>query len=71
MFIILFRRFVKSRRCFELLCEGFEKNDTGVRLTTSDEELANTSLMKQLSSIPGVTIAQFAQAVGSIYYALL
>ena len=67
---ILFGRFVKSRRCFELLCEGFEKGKTGISLITADEELANTSLMKQLARMPGVTVAQFAQAVGSIYYAL-
>ena len=67
---ILFGRFVKSRRCFELLCEGFEKGRTGVLLMTADEELANTALMKQLAQTPGVTVAQFAQAVGAIYYAL-
>ena len=67
---ILFGRFVKSRRCFELLCEGFEKGKTGISLITADEELANTSLMKQLARMPGVTVAQFAQAIGSIYYAM-
>ena len=67
---ILFGRFVKSRRCFELLCEGFDRGDTGVELMTADEELANTVLMKQLARTPGVTVAQFAQAVGAIYYAL-
>ena len=67
---ILFGRFVKSRRCFELICEGFDKGNTGVGLLTADEEMANTSLMKQLAQTPGVTVAQFAQAIGSIYYAL-
>ena len=67
---ILFGRFVKSRRCFELLCEGFEEGKTGVSLIAADEEMANTSLMRQLSHSPGVTVAQFAQAVGSVYYAL-
>ena len=67
---ILFGRFVKSRRCFELLSEGFERGKTGVTLMTADEELANTALMKQLARAPGVTVAQFAQAIGSIYYAL-
>ncbi len=68
---ILFGRFVKSHRCFELLREGFEKGGTGIELMTADEELANTALMKQLSRMPGVTVAQFAQAVGAIYYALI
>lgn len=67
---ILFGRFVKSRRCFELLCEGFEKGDARTELMTADEEMANTALMKQLARMPGVTVAQFAQAVGAIYYAL-
>ena len=65
----LFGRFVKSRRCFELLCEGFDEAGTAVRLLAADEELANSPLMKQLAAAPGVTVAQFAQAVGSVYFA--
>lgn len=68
---ILFGRFVKSRRCFELLCEGFEKGGTGIALIAADEDLANTNLMKQLSLMPEITVAQFAQAVGSIYYSMI
>ena len=64
----LFGRFVKSRRCFELLCEGFDEAGTGIRLEIADEELANTALMRALSDMPGVTLAQFAQAIGSIYF---
>ena len=67
---ILFGRFVKSRRCFELLREGFSRGGTGVELMAADEELANSALMKQLTQMPGVTVAQFAQAIGAIYYAL-
>ena len=66
---ILFGRFVKTRRCFELLREGFEKGNTGITLLTADEDLSNTSLMKQLAQTPDVTVAQFAQAIGSIYFA--
>jgi hypothetical protein len=68
---ILFGRFVKSRRCFELLCEGFKKGGTGIALIAADEDLANTNLMKQLSLMPQITVAQFAQAVGSIYYSMI
>ena len=68
---ILFGRFVKSRRCFELLCEGFERGGTGIALIAADEDLANTNLMKQLSLMPEITVAQFAQAVGSIYYSMI
>ena len=66
---ILFGRFVKSGHCFELLREGFEKSCTGITLIAADEDLANTPLMKQLAQTPCVTVAQFAQAVGSIYFA--
>ncbi len=65
----LFGRFVKSRRCYELLCEGFDEADTGIKLEVADEELANTALMRELSGMEGVTVAQFAQAIGSIYFA--
>ena len=65
----LFGRFVKSRRCYELLCEGFDEADTGIKLEVADEDLANTALMRELSGMEGVTVAQFAQAIGSIYFA--
>lgn len=65
----LFGRFVKSRRCFELLCEGFDEAETGIRLEIADEELANSALMRELAQRTDVTVAQFAQAIGSIYFA--
>ena len=65
----LFGRFVKSRRCFDLLCEGFREVLSSVSLVAADDEMANTVLMKQLSSKPSVSVAQFAQSVGAIYYA--
>ena len=67
---IVFGRLVKSSRCFDLLCEGFEDGKTGVSLVSADDDMAGTGLMRQLAETPGVTVAQFAQAVGSIYYAL-
>ncbi|MBQ5406023.1 MAG: ROK family protein [Oscillospiraceae bacterium] len=66
----LFGRFVKSRRCFRLLCEGFDEAGTGIRLESADEEMANTPLMRQLAAREGVTVAQFGQAVGALYFAL-
>lgn len=66
----LFGRFVKSRRCFALLCEGFGETAAHIRLERADEELANTPLMRRLAGTPGVTVAQFGQAVGAIYFAL-
>lgn len=66
----LFGRFVKSRRCFALLCEGFDGAGTGIRLEAADEELANSPLMRQLAALKDVTVAQFGQAVGALYFAL-
>ena len=65
----LFGRFVKSRRCFALLCEGFARRTTGLRLEAADAELANTPLMRQLAARDDATVAQFGQAVGAIYFA--
>lgn len=65
----LFGRFVKSPRCFELLCEGFSCYEKEMRLVAPDENLACTPLMKQLARRGDVTVAQFGQAIGAIYYA--
>lgn len=65
----LFGRFVKSRRCFDLISDGFERGESGIRLVAADDALANTPLMRQLAQSPGVTVAQFAQAIGAIYFA--
>lgn len=67
----LFGRFVKSPRCFALLREGFDEAGTGVGLEAADEELANTPLMRQLAAQKGVTVAQFGQAVGAVYFAMM
>ena len=86
----LFGRFTKSRRCFELIREGFEaaygeflrsgkgqaekgsalEEEGAIQLVAADESMANTPLMCQLAESKGVTVAQFGQAVGAIYYAL-
>lgn len=67
----LFGRFVKSPRCFDLLREGFDGAGTGLHLEAADEELANTPLMRQLAAWPEVTVAQFGQAVGAVYFAMM
>jgi hypothetical protein len=38
-------------------------------MDVADSTMANTSLMKQLQADKEFTVAQFAQAIGSIYYA--
>ena len=66
----LFGRFVKRRRCFELICEGFAEVLPSVTLIAADSDLACTPLMRQLAAMPDVTVAQFGQAIGAIYYGL-
>ena len=66
----LFGRFVKSERCFALLREGFANGAPGLRLENGGEGLAETPLMRQLAERRDVTVAQFAQAVGALYFAL-
>lgn len=66
----LFGRFVKEPTCFRLLQEGCRQVCPSLRLECADEELALTPLMRQLAA-SGVTVAQFGQAVGAIYYAAL
>ncbi len=66
----LFGRFVKRPGTFALLEEGFRSREGNIRLLPSDEGLANTPLMRALAAAPDVTVAQFGQAVGAIYFAL-
>lgn len=66
----LFGRFVKSPHCFSLLREGFDRAGTGIWLEVADDSLANSPLMRQLARREDVTVAQFGQAIGSIYFAL-
>ena len=66
----LFGRFVKSERCFSLMREGFAEGAPHLRLENGGDGLANTSLMRQLAARGDATVAQFAQAVGAVCYAL-
>jgi hypothetical protein len=65
----LFGRLVKSRSCFDLLVEGGRRVKSDISLLVAGTGMANTSLMKQLESHPKYTVAQFAQAIGAVYYA--
>ena len=67
----LFGRLVKQPACFQLLCEGAVRREPNLRQYAADSGLANTLLMKQLASRSDCTVAQFAQAVGAIYYGCL
>ena len=66
----LFGRFVKSPRCFRLLCEGFARRAPLHRLIAADEGMAFSPLMRQLAARTDVTVAQFGQAVGALTFAL-
>lgn len=64
----LFGRFVKNPRCFELIQEGCRRLMPQLELRAADDDMAVTPLMRQLAAWEGVTVAQFAQAIGAIYY---
>jgi hypothetical protein len=66
----LYGRFVKLPACFRLLCEGVASRAPRFRLVAADDSLAQTPLMRQLAERPDVTVAQFGQAVGALYFGL-
>ena len=41
-----------------------------LRLVAADSGLACTGLMRQLAAMQRVTVAQFGQAVGAVFYGL-
>ena len=67
---VLFGRVVKNKTCFKLMQEGAKKIASELKLSVADSDLANTPLMKQLKAHPDYSVAQFAQAVGGIYFAI-
>ena len=67
----LFGRFVKEPDCFSLLQKGCAAVAPGIRLEAMDETLACTPLMKALARHPNTSTAQFAQAVGSVYFSMM
>lgn len=66
---VLFGRFVKRRSCFELMLKGARKIAPQILLLAADDELAYTQLMCELRDTPLYSVAQFAQAVGAVYFA--
>ncbi len=67
----LFGRFVKMPCCFALLQEGCAAVAPQFALEAADDDLACTPLMLALSRSDDATVAQFGQAVGSIYFSLM
>jgi hypothetical protein len=64
----LFGRLVKRKACFDLMIEGGKTRAPEMEMRVADDSIANTTLMKQLARNKEFTVAQFAQAVGAIYY---
>ena len=67
---VLFGRLVKNKTCFALMQAGAKRIAPELTLSVANESLANTLLMQQLKAHPEYTVAQFAQAVGAIYFAM-
>jgi hypothetical protein len=65
---VLFGRLVKNKRCFELIKEGAKMIKKDIILEVADATMANTPLMKQLENDQEYTVAQFAQAIGAVYF---
>jgi len=64
----LFGRVVKNNRCFELIKEGAKSIKSDIEFYLADGAMANTQLMIKLKEDKNYSVAQFAQAVGVIYY---
>ena len=65
----LFGRMVKNKSCYELMVEGGRSIKADISLVVAGTGMANTPLMKQLERHPEFTVAQFAQAIGAVYFA--
>ena len=66
---VLYGRFIKRRRCFELMQAGARRILPDIVLSAADDELAFTPLMQELRDDPVYSVAQFGQALGAIYFA--
>ena len=66
----LFGRLVKNPVCFQLICEGAARREPA-RAVCCRRQSGNTALMQQLDAHPDYTVAQFAQAVGAVYFGCL
>jgi hypothetical protein len=65
----LFGRLVKNPTCLALMQEGARAIDPRAELVAAGSGMANTPLMRELEAHPGLSVAQFAQAVGAVYFA--
>jgi len=65
---VLFGRMVKNPTCFRLMQQGARSVDPGIELVQAADDIAASPLMKELKADVHFTVAQFAQAVGAVYY---
>jgi hypothetical protein len=66
---VLYGRFVKRRKCFELMLAGARRILSDIVFSAADDELAYTPLMCELRDDPAYSVAQFGQAAGAVYFA--
>ena len=67
----LYGRFVKHPLCFRLMQQGCRDCMPELELLPADDTLACSPLMLQLAARSDVTVAQFGQAVGAVYFGAL
>ena len=60
-----------SPACFAFLQEGCREILPDLKLVAADENLACSPLMKELAKSRVGSVAQFGQAIGSIYFGLM
>ncbi len=68
---VLFGRVVKDPACMALIKEGAARVSPDLVIEVADDNLAATDLMRQLRDDGHYTVAQFAQAVGAVYFSVL
>jgi hypothetical protein len=62
---------VKDPACIALIREGATRVSPDLVVEVADDGLAATGLMRQLRDDGRYTVAQFAQAVGAVYFSVL
>jgi len=68
---VLFGRVVKDPACMALIREGAARVSPDLVIEVADDGLAATGLMRQLRDDGRYSVAQFAQAVGAVYFSVL
>ena len=67
----LFGGLITHKKCYQLIQDGAESLIENVRFDIANEDMANSSLMKQLENFSDFKVGQLATAIGAVYYANL